>query len=70
MNDKVNFFTSGNYDYNGMNDVSINTFKGPVGAVFPLNRNETRELVVSVGPTLQWSKGGRCCNEDELCGNT
>ena len=70
LNDTVNFFTSGNYDYNGLNDVSINTVKGAVGAGFPLIRNETTELVVSVGPTLQWSEGGRGCNDDEFCGNT
>ena len=48
----MNFFTSGDYDYNGLNDVSINTLKGALGARFPVIKNETTELVLSVGPTL------------------
>ena len=70
LNDTVSFFTSGNYDYNGLNDVSINTLKGALGAGFPVIKTETTELVLSVGPTLQWSEGGRDCDGDEFCGNT
>ena len=70
LNETVNFFTSGSYDYNGLNDVSINTLKGAFGAGFPVIKNETTELVLSVGPALQWSEGGRDCDGDEFCGNT
>ena len=46
------------------------TFKGAIGAVFPLIRYETTELVVSVSPTLQRNEGGSGCNADELGRNT
>ena len=41
-----------------------------MGAGFPVIKNETTEVVLSVGPTLQWSEGGRDCDRDEFCGNT
>ena len=70
LKETLNFFTSGQYDYNGLNNVSINTLKGSFGAGVPVLKNESTELILSVGPTLQWSEGGRDCNRDEYCGNT
>ena len=70
LNNTVSFFTSGNYDYNGLNDVSINTLKGALGAGFPVIKSDSTELMLSFGPTLQWSEGGRDCASDDFCGNT
>ena len=70
LNETLNFFTSGNYDYNGLNQVSINTLRGAIGAGFPVLKNDTTELVLSVGPGLQWSDGGHDCSSDQFCGNT
>ena len=70
LKETLNFFTSGQYDYNGLNDVSINTLKGSFGVGVPVLKNESTEFILSVGPTLQWSEGGRDCNRDEYCGNT
>ena len=67
LNDTVNFFSSGNYDYNALNDVSINTLKGALGAGFPVIKNEITELILSVGPSLQWNEGGVDCDGDEFC---
>ena len=70
VNESVNWFTSGNYDYNGLNDVSINTLKAAMGAGFPVLKTDSTELILSVGPSLQWSDGGQGCARDEFCGNT
>ena len=52
VNESVNWFTSGNYDYNGLNDVSINTLKAAMGAGFPVLKTDSTELILSVGPSL------------------
>ena len=70
VNESVNWFTSGNYDYNGLNDVSINTLKAAMGAGFPVLKTDSTELILSVGPSLQWSDGGQGCARDAFCGNT
>ena len=70
VNESVNWFTSGNYDYNGLNDVSINTLKAAMGAGFPVLKTDSTELILSVGPSLQWSDGGQGCVRDAFCGNT
>ena len=70
VNESVNWFTSGNYDYNGLNDVSINTLKAAMGAGFPVLKTDSTELILSVGPSLQWSDGGKGCARDAFCGNT
>ena len=68
LNDTVNLFSAGQYDYNGLNDVSINTLKGSIGVGFPVIRSDSTELVLSVGPTVQWSEGGQDCASDPFCG--
>ena len=70
VNESVNWFTFGNYDYNGLNDVSINTLKAAMGAGFPVLKTDSTELILSVGPSLQWSDSGQGCARDAFCGNT
>lgn len=70
LNETLNLFSSGSYDYNGLNDASINTVKASIGAGFPIMQSETTELVLSAGPTLQWSGGGHECASNAFCGNT
>ena len=40
-----------NYDYNGLNDVSINTLKAAMGQT-PVLKTDSTELILSVGPSL------------------
>ena len=41
-----------------------------MGTGFPVLKTDTTELILSVGPSLQWSNGGQDCASDAFCGNT
>lgn len=66
----VTIFSKADYGYNGLNDSSINKLDGTIGVGFPLLKSETAELILSVGPTVHWTEGGKDCDTNEFCGNT
>ena len=66
----LDFFALSGYQYDGTNDSGVNTLLGNFGVAFPLIKSETTKLTLSVGPSLQWSGGGKDCSSDSFCGNT
>ena len=66
----LNLFALSSYQYNGTNDSGVNTVLGNMGVAVPVIKSDNTELTVSIGPSLQWSGGGRNCDSDAFCGNT
>ena len=70
LNETITVFAKSDYQYNGLNDSSVNVIEGSVGVGFPLINTQTTQLSLALGPALHWSEGGKDCNSSEYCGNT
>ena len=70
LNETLTLFAKSDYQYNGLNDSSVNVVEGSVGVDFPLINTNTTQLSLAVGPALHWSEGGKDCSTNEYCGNT
>ena len=67
LNETFTLFAKSDYQYNGLNDSSVNVIEGSVGAGFPLINTNTTQLSLAVGPALHWSEGGKDCSTNEYC---
>ena len=66
----LDLFALSSYQFNGTNDSGVNTVLANVGLAFPLIKSDTTEFTLSIGPSAQWSGGGKDCSSDASCGNT
>jgi hypothetical protein len=65
----LGLFTLIDYNYDGKNDSGVNSLLTGIGLAKPVIQNETTELVVALGPSMQWTNGGHECGKDSYCGN-
>ena len=65
----LGLFTLTDYNYDGKNDSGVNSLLTGIGLAKPVIQNETTELVVALGPSMQWTNGGHECGKDPYCGN-
>lgn len=70
MGSNLDLFALSSYEYNGTNDSGVNTVLGNIGVAFPLNKSETINFTVSIGPSLEWSGGSFTCASDTFCDNS
>ena len=66
----LDLFALSSYQFNGTNDSGVNTVLANVGLAFPLIKSDTTEFTLSIGPSAQWSGGGKDCSRDATCGHT
>ena len=66
----LDLFALSSYQFNGTNDSGVNTVLTNIGVAFPLFKSDTTDFTVSLGPSAQWSGGGKDCSRDSTCGNT
>ena len=65
----LGLFALTDYNYDGKNDSGVNSLLTGIGLAKPVIKNETTELVVALGPSMQWTNGGHECGKDSYCGN-
>ena len=65
----LGLFALTDYNYDGKNDSGVNSLLTGIGLAKPAIQNETTELVVALGPYMQWTNGGHECGKDSYCGN-
>jgi hypothetical protein len=65
----LGLFTLTDYNYDGKNNSGVNSLLTGIGLAKPVIQNETTELVVALGPSMQWTNGGHECGKDSYCGN-
>ena len=65
----LGLFTLTDYNYDGKNNSGVNSLLTGIGLAKPVIQNETTELVVALGPSMQWTNGGNECGKDSYCGN-
>ena len=65
----LGLFTLTDYNYDGKNDSGVNSLLTGIGLAKQVIQNETTELVVALGPSMQWTNGGNECGKDSYCGN-
>ena len=65
----LGLFALTDYNYDGINDSGVNSLLTGIGLAKPVIQNETTELVVALGPSMQWTNGGHECGKDSYCGN-
>ena len=65
----IGLFALTDYNYDGKNDSGVNSLLSGIGIAKPVIQNKTTELVVAIGPSMQWTNGGDECGKDPYCGN-
>ena len=65
----IGLFALTDYNYDGKNDSGVNSLLSGIGLAKPVIQNKTTELVVAIGPSMQWTNGGDECGKDPYCGN-
>ena len=66
----LNLYASTDYNYDYTKTAGVNAVNGSFGVGFPLIKNDSTKLTLSVGPAVIWSGGGDECDDNEYCGNT
>ena len=69
MSSGIGLFALTDYNYDGKNDSGVNSLLSGIGLAKPVIQNKTTELVVAIGPSMQWTNGGDECGKDPYCGN-
>ena len=59
--------TAYNYDY--LKNSGVNSSLTSLGVGFPVVKTETTDLTLKVGPSINWTGGGKECSSDKYCGN-
>ena len=65
----IGLFSLTDYNYDSKNDSGVNSLLSGIGISKPVIQNKTTELVVAIGPSMQWTNGGDECGKDPYCGN-
>nr|WP_274704393.1 DUF481 domain-containing protein [Synechococcus sp. AH-551-E02] len=65
----LGLFALTDYNYDGKNDSGVNSLLTGIGLAKQVIQNETTELVVALGPSMQWTNSGNECGKDSYCGN-
>ena len=60
----LGLFALTDYNYDGKNDSGVNSLLSGIGLAKPVIQNKTTELVVAIGPSMQWTNGGDECGKD------